>query len=85
LLLDPIKSRDKEAIKSSLLQYHQDALAQNAARGKKTGNLRRIVYLLSTNPKKSTEFVRDFDRYRIEVLRGEQSDLPGADFDSTQP
>lgn len=47
--------------------YHEQAMKMNQS--KQTGNLRRIIYLLSENPKKTVEFVKVMDRYGIEVFR----------------
>lgn len=76
VLEDPVLSTERETIKEALLNYHEVALKENAGKGKKTGNLRRIIYLLSSNPKKTAEFVKDFDKYGIEVFRAPPSKNP---------
>ncbi len=77
LLDDPVQASDTAAIAACVADYHREALHINAARGKKSGHqLRRVVYLLSSNPHKTAEYAVLFDRYGIEVLRAPVSDNP---------
>lgn len=48
--------------------YTTAALKENESCGKRSGKMRRFVYLLTDNKLKLKEFVRVFDRYGIEVL-----------------
>lgn len=55
-----------DEIRALCLAYRDQSLLENSS--KRTGLMRRFVYLSSENSHKYLEFVRVFDRYGIEVL-----------------
>jgi hypothetical protein len=68
----------KEAHRLHLLavSFRDAALAENI--GKRTGAMRRFVYLCTENKRKLEEFVRVFDRYGIEVLQTPKLEVASA-------
>ncbi len=64
LSLSPLPPGDLADI---VRDFRDASLRENA--GKRTGSLRRWVYLATTNTQKTREFVRVFDRYGVEVLQ----------------
>jgi adenylate kinase len=58
---------ETEKLRNLCLAYRNQILTENSS--KRTGLMRRFVYLSSENSQKYLEFVRVFDRYGIEVLQ----------------
>lgn len=74
-LIDHLDSCSAAELDDAVAKYFQAALEMNL--GKKTGNLRRVVFLLSSNPQKTAELDKNgFGLYGIEVLRAPVSEDP---------
>jgi adenylate kinase len=61
------EEQERQETKTLCLAFRDQSLLENVS--KRTGLMRRFVYLSSDNPQKYQEFVRVFDRYGIEVLQ----------------